>query len=62
EGVTISKSAKWWSAALLIEAYGKRHVALYLWNKNTEGTWKRKQKILDLENKIVQGLQELPSS
>jgi len=44
EGVTINKSGKWWSAALLIESYGKRHVALYLWNKSADGTWKRKQK------------------
>ena len=44
EGVTISKNDKWWSAALLIESYGRKQVALYLWNKSADGAWKRKQK------------------
>ncbi|MGQ9759474.1 MAG: hypothetical protein ACUVQ5_02740 [Candidatus Methanomethylicaceae archaeon] len=41
--VTISKSSKWWSAAVLIEAFGKRSVALYLWT-NKNGKWTRKHK------------------
>ena len=45
EGVTINKSSKWWSAALLVESYGKRQVALYLWIKD-DGKWKRKEKFI----------------
>ena len=42
EGITISKSGKWWSAALLVESYGKKQVVLYLWNKDNDGKWKRR--------------------
>ncbi|MGC8935792.1 MAG: hypothetical protein ACP5KV_00265 [Candidatus Methanomethylicaceae archaeon] len=41
--ITISKSQKWWSAAVLTEAYGKRKVSLYLWT-NKNGKWTRKHK------------------
>ena len=44
EGVTINKNDRWWSAALSIESYGRKQVALYLWNKSADGKWKRKQK------------------
>jgi hypothetical protein len=44
QGITISKSNKWWSAALIIESYGRKQIALYLWNKRDDGTWRRKQK------------------
>lgn len=42
-GVTISKSNKWWKAALEIDGYSGREVAVYLW-KMTDSGWKRKQK------------------
>lgn len=45
-GVTVSKSNRWWSAALLIESYGKRQIALYLWVKSNDGKWKRKEKFI----------------
>lgn len=43
EGQTVYKTAKWWKAVLLVEAFGRRQVVVYLW-QNKEGTWKRKQK------------------
>jgi hypothetical protein len=46
EGITISKSGKWWSAALQVESYGKRQIALYLWNKGNDGKWKRREKFI----------------
>lgn len=46
QGVTVSKSSKWWSAALIIESYGRRQIALYLWVKSAEGKWKRKEKFI----------------
>jgi len=41
--VTIFKSEKWWEAIVLIESYGRRSIAMYLW-QNRNGTWKRKHK------------------
>lgn len=43
--VTMFKSSKWWSAAVLIEAFGKKSVALYLWT-NKNGKWTRKHKFV----------------
>jgi hypothetical protein len=62
EGITISKSDRWWSAALLVEAYGKRQIALYLWRKDDEGKWKRKEQIIipskDIWEKTKKALDE----
>jgi hypothetical protein len=40
---TIFKSSKWWSAVALLESFGRRQVALYLWARRGD-KWKRKQK------------------
>lgn len=43
DSVTIFKSKKWWEAITIIESYGRRSIAMYLWvNKN--GKWKRQHK------------------
>jgi hypothetical protein len=41
--VTIFKSEKWWEAIAVIESYGKRSIAMYLWQFR-DGKWKRKHK------------------
>ena len=45
EGTTIYKTGKWWSAVALIDSFGRRQVALYLW-LNKDGKWKRQQKFV----------------
>jgi len=40
---TIFKSSKWWEAIVVFEAYGKRSIGLYLWQKKADA-WKRKHK------------------
>jgi hypothetical protein len=42
---TLYKTGKWWSAIVLIDSFGRKQVALYVWlNKN--GKWKRNQKFI----------------
>ena len=41
--VTIFKSEKWWEAIVIIESFGRRSIAMYLW-QNRDGKWKRKHK------------------
>jgi len=41
---TIYKTAKWWKAVILGESFGKRFVAVYLW-QNKNGEWKQKHKL-----------------
>lgn len=41
--VTIFKSEKWWEAIAIIESYGRRSIAMYLWQFR-DGKWKRKHK------------------
>jgi len=43
EGITLYKSNKWWSAVTLVEAFGRKQIAIYLWAKKGED-WKRRQK------------------
>jgi len=45
EGTTLFKSDKWWGAVLLVESFGKKQIATYLWNKKGE-EWKRRQKFV----------------
>ena len=40
---TIFRSAKWWEAIVLIESFGKRFIAMYMWHFK-DGKWKRKHK------------------
>jgi hypothetical protein len=60
--VTIFKSPKWWEAIVIFEAYGKRSIGLYLWQKRTEA-WKRKHKFnirnLDEWNKLKTAVEQL---
>ena len=62
DGVTISKTGKWWSAALLVESYGRKQIALYLWNKDETGKWKRREKFIipskDMWEKTKKALDE----
>jgi len=41
--VTIFRSEKWWEAIVIIESFGRRSIAMYLW-QNRDGKWKRKHK------------------
>lgn len=45
EGITIYKTDKWWAAVTLIESFGRKQVATYLWNKKGD-QWKRRQKLV----------------
>ena len=42
---TLFKSGRWWAAVGLFEAFGRKHIALYLWF-NRGGVWKRRQKFV----------------
>lgn len=66
EGITIYRSEKWWSAVALMDAFGKKQIAVYLWVKRGD-QWKRKnkfiihtkkewQQIKDAVEKFAQGL------
>jgi hypothetical protein len=59
---TIFKSQKWWEAIVVFEAYGKRAIGMYLWQKRGE-TWKRKHKFnvrnLDEWNKLKAAIEQL---
>ena len=60
--VTIFKSEKWWEAIVLIEAFGRRSIAMYLW-QNRNGVWKRKHKFqlrnVDEWNKVKTAIEQL---
>lgn len=43
EYVTIFRSEKWWEAIVVIESFGRRSIAMYLWQKRND-QWKRKHK------------------
>ena len=43
--ITLYKTAKWWSAVALVDSFGRRQIAIYLW-VNRAGQWKRKQKFV----------------
>ncbi len=45
DGTTIYKTDKWWSAVVVVESFGRKQIALYLWNKAGD-EWKRRQKFL----------------
>jgi hypothetical protein len=42
---TLFRSGRWRVAAALIEAFGRKHVALYLWFRRGE-FWRRRQKFV----------------
>jgi len=41
--VNIFRSEKWWEAIVVIESFGRRSIAMYLWQKKGN-QWKRKHK------------------
>ncbi|MEM5854094.1 MAG: hypothetical protein QW228_07050 [Candidatus Aenigmatarchaeota archaeon] len=45
DSVNLYKTNKWWSAIALIESFGRKQIALYVW-LNKEGKWKRNQKFV----------------
>ena len=45
EAVTLYKTEKWWSAITLVDSFGRKQIAMYLW-LNKEGKWKRQQKFV----------------
>jgi hypothetical protein len=60
--ITISKSAKWWKAIVVYEAYGRRSIGVYLWIKKND-VWKRQNKFiirnLDEWNKVKDAVEQL---
>jgi hypothetical protein len=45
DSVTLYKTSKWWSAIALVESFGRKQIAMYVW-LNKEGKWKRNQKFI----------------
>jgi hypothetical protein len=60
--ITIFKSAKWWEAIVVYEAYGRRSIGVYLWVKKNDA-WKRQNKFsvrnLDEWNKVKDAVDQL---
>jgi hypothetical protein len=60
--VTIFRSEKWWEAVVMIESYGKRSIAMYMWQFR-DGKWKRKHKFqlrnLDEWEKVKNAVDQL---
>ncbi len=48
--ITLFRNEKWWEAIVVIESFGRRSIAMYLWQKKND-QWKRKHKfqIRDLQ-------------
>jgi len=59
---TIFKSDKWWEAVVVFEAYGRRSIGMYLWQKRGE-IWKRKHKFnvrnMDEWSKLKTAIEQL---
>lgn len=45
DSATLYKTNKWWSAIALVDSFGRKQIALYVW-LNKEGRWKRNQKFI----------------
>lgn len=45
DSVTLYKTNKWWSVIALIDSFGRKQIAMYVW-LNKEGKWKRNQKFI----------------
>lgn len=60
--VTIFRSEKWWEAVVIIESFGRRSIAMYLWQFR-DGKWKRKHKFhvrsIDEWNKVKNAVERL---
>jgi len=44
-GKTLYKTDQWWSAVVLLESFGRKQIAVYLWSKRDK-KWKRRQKFV----------------
>ena len=59
---TIFRSEKWWEAIVVIESFGRRSIAMYLWQKRND-SWKRKHKFqirnMDEWNKVKVAVEQL---
>jgi hypothetical protein len=42
---TLYKTSKWWSAIVLLESFGRKQIAMYVW-LNKDGKWRRNQKFV----------------
>jgi hypothetical protein len=42
---TLYKTSRWWAAVTLIDSFGRKQIALYVW-LNKDGKWKRNQKFI----------------
>ncbi|MCK4478650.1 hypothetical protein KAU88_09035 [Candidatus Bathyarchaeota archaeon] len=60
--LTIFKSDKWWEAIVAIESFGRRSIAMYMWEFR-DGKWKRKHKFsirsVDEWNKVKDSVEKL---
>jgi hypothetical protein len=45
DSATLYKTNKWWSAIVLLESFGRKQIAMYVW-LNKDGKWKRNQKFV----------------
>ncbi|MEM2112079.1 MAG: hypothetical protein QXX08_09430 [Candidatus Bathyarchaeia archaeon] len=36
QGITIYKTEKWWAAVTLVESFGRKQIATYLWSKKND--------------------------
>lgn len=45
DSTTLYKTNKWWSAIVLLESFGRKQIAMYVW-LNKDGKWKRNQKFV----------------
>jgi len=59
---TIFRNEKWWEAIVVIESFGRRSIAMYLWQKRND-SWKRKHKFqirnMDEWNKVKVAIEQL---
>ncbi len=60
--ITLYKTENWWEAIVIFEIYGKRQMAMYLWQKRKD-QWKRKNKFgirtLDEWNRLKTAMDQL---
>jgi len=57
EGITLNKSEKWWAAVALIDSFGRKQIAVYLWVKRGD-QWKRKNKFIIINKKNWQQIKD----
>lgn len=45
ESETLYKTDKWWAAVVLVDSFGRKQIAIYLWARKGD-EWKRRQKFV----------------